>query len=435
MPSFSAVDLKNDLFSTIDSILDYREVYLNKPNSAFTRTKKISFAQTMLFPMLAGAGNVATELMDFFDEDSLPFPSAMVQRRNQVKSEAFKTLFNEFTKKLPTPKTFHGYQLIACDGVRLNLPYNPYDEDTFIQEIKGRKGINQIHLNCMYDILNDLFLDASLQPVRKINERYAFCEFLGNQLTRNPGQKKIFIADRGYVSYNVLANLVHNGQLGIIRAPKHFVKALCKNAIALDDEVSLDKVITIHIGRSQARKFMRYENYHYMEPALRYDFLERGSKEVDRLQLRVLKFPISENSFEYIVTTLPSYAFPLDKIKELYHMRWSIETAYRHLKYAGNMVHIHSLKKEFLKQEIYGKLTFYNFSAALVAMNESAQKTTDKYTYIVNHTHAQKICLRFLRGSIQKVEEMIARYLVPVRPGRKFERNLRRQSADTLHYR
>lgn len=435
MPSLSAVDLKNDLFLTIDSILDRREEYLNNPDSAFTRKKKISFAQTILFPMIAGAGNIATELLDFFGEDRLPLPSAMIQRRNQVKSEAFKTLFNEFTKKLPTPKTFHGYQLIACDGVRLNLPYNPSDEDTFIKEIKGRKGINQIHLNCMYDILNDLFLDASLQPVREMNERSAFCEFLSSQLTRNPEQKKIFIADRGYVSYNVLANLFHNGQLCVIRASERFVKALCKNGMDLDDELSFDKAITIHIGRSQAKKFFQYENYHYMAPALRYDFLKRGSKEIDRLQLRVLKFPISEDSYEYIITTLPSYAFPLNKIKELYHMRWNIETAYRHFKYAGNMVHIHSLKKEFLIQEIYGKLTFYNFSAALVAMNESAQRMTDKYTYVVNHTHAQKICLRFLRGSIQKVEEMIARFLVPVRPGRKFERNLRRQSADTLHYR
>ena len=126
---------------------------------------------------------------------------------------------------------------------------------------------------------------------------------------------------------------------------------------------------------------------------------------------------------------------PLDKIKELYNLRWNIETAYRHLKYAGNMVHIHSLKKEFLIQEIYGKLTLYNFAAALMAINESVQKKTDKYTYVLNHTQVQRICIRFLRGSIQKVEEMIARFLVPVRPGRKFKRNLRRQSADTLLYR
>ena len=39
----------------------------------------------MLFPMIAGADNVATELLDMFGENELPLPSAMIQRRNQVR--------------------------------------------------------------------------------------------------------------------------------------------------------------------------------------------------------------------------------------------------------------------------------------------------------------------------------------------------------------
>ncbi|MDO4804154.1 MAG: hypothetical protein Q4A32_04965 [Lachnospiraceae bacterium] len=96
----SAADLKNVLFSSINFLLNHREEYLYHPETAFTRTKDISFEKTILFPMLAGAGNVATELMDFFDEDSLPLPSAMIQHRNQVRPEAFKALFTEFTGKL-----------------------------------------------------------------------------------------------------------------------------------------------------------------------------------------------------------------------------------------------------------------------------------------------------------------------------------------------
>ena len=55
----------------------------------------------------------------------------------------------------------------------------------------------------------------------------------------------------------------------------------------------------------------------------------------------------AEDSYEYIVTNLPAYAFSLSTIKNLYNLRWNEETAFRHLKYAGNMVHIHSLKKVF----------------------------------------------------------------------------------------
>ena len=51
-----------------------------------------------------------------------------------------------------------------------------------------------------------------------------------------------------------------------------------------------------------------------------YDFIEPESDDTDALQLRVLKFPIEEDSYEYIVTNLPKYAFPLQTIKELYNL-------------------------------------------------------------------------------------------------------------------
>ena len=129
------------------------------------------------------------------------------------------------------------------------------------------------------------------------------------------------------------------------------------------------------------------------------------------------------------------YVFTSEMIKKLYFLRWNEETAFRHLKYAGNMVHIHSLKKEFLIQEIYAKLTLYNFSSFINSSVEKAERKTDKYLYVKNHTQVQKLCIRFLKGMIQDIKSLIVRYLVPVRPGRTFGRNLRRQSADTLAYR
>lgn len=177
------------------------------------------------------------------------------------------------------------------------------------------------------------------------------------------------------------------------------------------------------------------QNYHCLPRSRHYDFIEPGSDDVEALQLRVLKFPIGDDSYEYIVTNLPKYAFSMQTIKELYNLRWNHEVAYRHLKYAGNMVHIHSLKRDFLFQEIYAKLTMYNFSSFVATSVGDIKKETEKYTYVLNHTQVQKNCIRFLSGRIKDIAELICRYWVPVRPGRKFKRNLRRQSADTLAYR
>ncbi len=173
MKHFSTEQVRQILLSTIHSLSDCPEKFLTDPRTNFTRTKKISFEQTMLFPMLAGPDNISTELLDFFGEDALPLPSAMIQRRNQIRPEAFITLFSRFLQKIPIQNTFHGYQLVACDGSRLNLPYNPSDPDTFIQCIKDRRGINHTQLQkiCIRFLKGiikelDVLIKRFLVPVR-----------------------------------------------------------------------------------------------------------------------------------------------------------------------------------------------------------------------------------------------------------------------------
>ena len=431
-----AYDLpKQTLLSTISSLFERRSLFFSNPDSDFTRVKKISFEQTVLFPIIAGKENTATELIDFFNEGKIPFPSAMIQRRNQIKPEAFITLFREFIGRIPISETFRGYQLACFDGTRTNLPYNPSDKDTYIQAIADRKGINQMHLNSLYDPMNDIFLDVELQGIRQVDEKAALCTVLDRQVLVGQKYRRIYLADRGFASFNILAHAIHNDQLFLIRIPVSFATSICLGHEDWLDMTSFDKELHVHVGRRKTKKNMELENYHCINKRRHYDFIEPGSDKIDSLKLRILKFPISDDSYEYIVTNLPMYGFSESTVKELYGLRWNEEVAFRHLKYAGNLVHIHSLKKEHLLQEIYGKLTLYNFSAFLAATIGRIRKKTDKYIYVLNHTQAQKICIRFLRGEIKDPVELICRYLIPVRLGRKFERNLRRQSADTLNYR
>ena len=121
MPHFSVDDIRQKLFFSIDSLLDDRDTLLNNPNASFTRKKKISFLQTVLFTMTVGSDDVNEELESFFEEDKIPYPSAMIQRRSQIKPEAFVKLFDCFTEQIPLNELFMGYQVVAGDGSRLNL--------------------------------------------------------------------------------------------------------------------------------------------------------------------------------------------------------------------------------------------------------------------------------------------------------------------------
>lgn len=431
--SFTVTEIRHNLSSVISSLLDKREKFLQNPSTDFTRKKKISFEQTMIFPMIAGSDNLATELLDLFGEKDLPLPSAMIQRRNQIKKEAFQELFYTFGKTIPAEKNFHGYQLIACDGTRLNLPCNASDSNTLVDNIKGRKSFNQLHMNALYDILNDLFLDVKIQGMPEMNEKEAFYDFIDNY--PESSNKAIFTADRGYAAFNSFAHAIRNNRLFLIRMKSDNARNLCPDQPNLLDNPSVDENITITVGRRRKKSNCHLENFHFVRKAHRYDFIKYGSDVIDTLKFRILKFKLETGAYEYIATNLPSEQFPLEVIKELYNLRWCEETAFRHLKYAGNMVHIHSIKEDFYIQEIYAKLTLYNFSTSITkAMTKrETRKTMHKYSF--NHTQIQKFVRLFIMGKIKDMETLVNRFLVPVRPGRKFKRIMRRQSAEPLAYR
>ena len=113
--------------------------------------------------------------------------------------------------------------------------------------------------------------------------------------------------------------------------------------------------------------------YHYMNPGKNAPHFQPllDSKHLVYVTFRVVKLKTAEDSFEYIITNLP-HSFDIDDIRACYHWRWGIETSFRYLKHAAGLLHFHSKKPELIKQEIYARLTVYNFGVFLA--NEAAQE-------------------------------------------------------------
>ncbi|MGL5043197.1 MAG: transposase [Culicoidibacterales bacterium] len=78
------------------------------------------------------------------------------------------------------------------------------------------------------------------------------------------------------------------------------------------------------------------------------------------LNFRVVRFNISETTYESIITNLPEDPFSLDDIKTLYAMRWGLETAVRTLKYTVGLMTLHTKKVVFILQELSSKLLIFN---------------------------------------------------------------------------
>ncbi len=79
------------------------------------------------------------------------------------------------------------------------------------------------------------------------------------------------------------------------------------------------------------------------------------------ISLCVLRFPIGKGTYENIITNLPESEFPAEEIKEIYHLRWGIETSFCTLKHTIAAVNFHSKSRQMITHEIWARLILFNF--------------------------------------------------------------------------
>ncbi|HHT21451.1 MAG TPA: transposase, partial [Tissierellia bacterium] len=173
-----ANQVKKKLNLCLDQLENNRHRYTLNPTKDFTRRRKISFRDIMEITLGFAGKSLASELMDYFDYDpqgaTVP---AFVQQRDKVLPDAFRDLFDSFNQQFAYDYTYHGYRLLAVDGTDLLIPTDPLDQETY-NNAQHVKGFNTLHINALYDLLNRVYLDVEVQPLRKANERTALSEFI-----------------------------------------------------------------------------------------------------------------------------------------------------------------------------------------------------------------------------------------------------------------
>lgn len=102
-------------------------------------------------------------------------------------------------------------------------------------------------------------------------------------------------------------------------------------------------------------------------------------------------------------------------------------------------MNFHARKEDYILQEIYAKLTMYNFCERITMKVVIEQKENRKHMYQVNYTMAIHICVDFFRwygdGTPPDIEERMKKYILPVRPGRQDARKLKAKSVVYFLYR
>ena len=428
--------IKEKLDTVITVMQEYSWLFVNDPEKDFTRKRKLDFKEMVNILLSMGGNSLKIELIKYFSYDvETATSSAFVQQREKILPEAFEFLFHRFTSTSVNPNYYDGYRMFAVDGSDLNVAHNPEEKENHYAATNNAKGYNLLHLNAMYDLCSRVYVDAIVQPGRKENETKALIDMVDRSNIKEPA---IVIADRGYESYNIFEHIAKKGWNYVIR-----VKDIGSNGIAsglsLPKYKEFDVNYNLLLTRRQTKEIKSNpKKYKFMPANQNFDFLPVGDKGNYPINFRVVRFAISDDGYEMIITNLPENEFSAERIKEIYRMRWGIETSFRELKYAVGLTNFHSKKTAYITQEIFARLTMYNFCEIITAHVVIQQKDR-KYSYQVNFTIAISICMHYFRcrDAIPppNVEALIQKNILPIRYGRKDRRKVKSQSAVSFIYR
>lgn len=389
----------------------------------FSRKSALTAEKVIRLFISAEGGSLAKIL---HDADIQVTASALSQRRAQIPPEVFRNVFDRFNAGCVDNDLFRGYRLLAVDGTAVNLPRNP-KSPSFVQNDGIPNGVNQLHVTPLYDILSRTFADVVIQPEPKKDEIGALVEML----ERNTfPQKTLIIADRGFEGYNLIARCLEKPNVDFLIRVKQSRSAM--REVAKLPMMELDCMIgfTITTTQTNADKQGGYIHLQVPKKSKAGSKTRRGRWDFPSpypMRFRICRFLLDNGEFETVATSLPA-SFTLDDIKELYHLRWGIETGFRDLKYTLGLVNLHGKSDAFAMQELLSSLTAYNYTSRVCREVIVRQPKDGVYAYKVNFKMAVMLCKEFLRtpnADGEKLLQEIARYTVPVRPNRQDERNLR----------
>ena len=432
--------VKQALNDAIQAITDYKWLYSVRPGRDNTRNRKFPFRKMISSILAFRGGTLNREIMDFFGLDpTVGTSSAFIQQRTKILPEAFESLFRHFTNEIDENKSYNGLRLLAADGSDLQIAANPNDPDSYFPGIDGQKAYNLLHINAMYDLLQHTYIDAIVQKRRHCDETGA----LTDMVDRSNLDKVLLMADRGYESYNALAHIQEKGWYFLIRIKDNTTGIA--SGLMLPDEDEYDISFHLNLTRKQTNSVKTLledrNRYRLIRSASRFDYLPQTSRKHDPtlfygLSFRIVRFPLSDTTYETIITNLDTDMFPLAEIKRLYAMRWGIETSFRDLKHTLGLLHLHAKKVEFILQEIFAKLTMYNF-CELITQSVVIHQKKKKHAYKVNFSDAVHVCFEFFLKNVPPpvVEAMLMRYISPIRPGRKDARKQTQKPAVSFTYR
>jgi Transposase DDE domain len=228
---------------------------------------------------------------------------------------------------------WRGHRLLAIDGSKIFLPENPATTEEFgtLPYAIKQRDIEGEHVfavaSVMYDVLNNISIDA------KLEHSHSYEVDIAKEHLQHTEDNDLVIYDRGYCSFRMMA-------LASMANGDFLIRARGGKSFRVADEMLKGKGpgdVVVKIKPSKNRR-----------KAIRLEGLPT------ELEVRFVRVKLKNGEYEVLVTSLTDQKkYPPKVFKDLYYVRWGIETFYGILKNRLNLENFSGLSPEAIRQDFY----------------------------------------------------------------------------------
>ena len=346
---------------------EYKEAY--SLGNSFSRKRKLSFSNTVHFICSALRKSISSEIDNFIEEHTyLNFPNitkqAFSKARQNISPEAFNELCRLFVEKFYSLKknlnTWNGFNILAIDGTSLQVPDTEECGKYFgLSSNQNKTRTAVATASALYDVLNDIIVDARITKY-KTSERYIAKQHREVLVNRIPSKNSIVIFDRGYPSYDMFDHLNDKGLLFLMRVSTSF---------KLVQSIDSDDSILEYKLKGEIKK------------------------------VRVLRIKLSEDVTEVLVTNIYDEKITTIEFKELYFLRWGVESKYKELKSSIKIEEFSGTKPIAIEQDFYTSI-YLSMISGLIKKDADASIANANKDKSLNSTYQSN--RNFILGQVFK---------------------------------
>jgi len=407
----------------------------------FTRDRKLTFSKMIVLMSRKSVKSIQnilneteTYLSNMLEEDLITISkSAYSQAREKINYEAFIELCNDIKEQFYQEYDYERYKrfrLLAVDGSMIIIPNNEDTRKEFSttnvrnQYKDKNKEIVQARVSVLYDVLNNIIVDATISDSKTHEINITIDEHL-----KTVEEDDLIIFDRGYPSYKLFATINSKYKAHyLIRMKTSMYKK--HTAILFDKDSDIEDItVTLHPTYKELKEICTKENL------------------PQSIKVRFVKVVLDDGEIEVLATSvLDENILKTEDFKELYFKRWGIETYYEIMKNRLSLENFTGTSSLAIKQDFYATMFISNMEALVTyELNEELKTNTNKsnkYEQKVNKSvsfntiknYAFEL-LYFPDKDIDEILDKIYQQLrtdkIAIRPDRKYDRPTSKDSKNS----